>query len=387
MTPRRFFLWMFSLSITFAPPLASGDAGEGRFRLRFEASSGTVTVDGWTGLERLSLSEREPSADRWADVLTVRVSHHRRQADAVPIVGRYEWVGNVLRFTPRYAFLPGIRYSARFDPRSLGPALSTARPIERTFVLASKLPEKATEVAAIYPTADLLPENQLKLYVHFSAPMSRGEAYHRVRLLDGSGVQVDRPFLELGEELWNSEMTRLTLLFDPGRIKRGLKPREEEGPILEEGKKYTFVIDRSWPDAMGHPLGTESRKSFRVGSPDDIQPDVKQWTIDRPQIGTRDPLVVHFPESLDHAMLNRAIRPKVGQTLVAGHVMVGERERSWQFVPEQPWIAGPIVLLVDPELEDLAGNSLDRPFEVDMIHPPPTNSTKSDVVVPVPSGR
>ena len=93
--------------------------------------------------------------------------------------------------------------------------------------------------------------------------MSRGEAYRHIRLLDGAGKPVDTPFLELDEELWLRDGTRFTLLFDPGRIKRGLKPREELGPVLEAGKSYQLVIDRDWLDAEGNPLKTEFRKTLR----------------------------------------------------------------------------------------------------------------------------
>ena len=73
-------------------------------------------------------------------------------------------------------------------------------------------------------------------------------------LLDAAAKEVDLPFLELEQELWDSSGKRFTLFFDPGRIKRGLKPREEVGPALEEGKSYTFVVDRAWHDAQGDSL-------------------------------------------------------------------------------------------------------------------------------------
>ena len=73
--------------------------------------------------------------------------------------------------------------------------------------------------------------------------MSRGEVYRRVRLVGEQG-DVDLPFLELGEELWDPEGRRLTLLFDPGRIKRGLKPREDAGQILQPGKRYALPNSR-----------------------------------------------------------------------------------------------------------------------------------------------
>ena len=69
---------------------------------------------------------------------------------------------------------------------------------------------------------------------------------------------MDAPFLELDEELWSPDGTRFTLVFDPGRIKRGLKPREEAGPILEAGKSY------QWSSiATGStPRVTRSRQGF-----------------------------------------------------------------------------------------------------------------------------
>jgi hypothetical protein len=45
---------------------------------------------------------------------------------------------------------------------------------------------------------------------------------------------------------------------------------------------------------------------------------------------------------------------------------VGRGEREWRFRPAAPWRAGPHQLLVDTLLEDLAGNSIGRPFEVDV---------------------
>ncbi len=129
--------------------------------------------------------------------------------------------------------------------------------------------------------------------------MSRGEAYSHIRLLNAAGRAVADPFLELNEELWSGDGRRFTLLFDPGRIKRGLKPREEVGPVLEAGKSYTLVIDRQWPDAHGNPLAGEFRKSFRAGPPDQESPSPRDWKIQAPAAGTRHPLEVSFPEPLD----------------------------------------------------------------------------------------
>ncbi len=73
--------------------------------------------------------------------------------------------------------------------------------------------------------------------------MSGGDVYRHIQLIELAKKKVVQwPLLELGEELWNQDMTRLTLFIDPGRIKRGVKPLEELGPSLEEGKDYELII-------------------------------------------------------------------------------------------------------------------------------------------------
>ncbi|MFO0907470.1 MAG: hypothetical protein U0794_03775 [Isosphaeraceae bacterium] len=226
---------------------------------------------------------------------------------------------------------------------------------------------RRTTVARVAPAADVLPENLLKFYIEFSGPMSRGEAYDHLRLLDGAGKPIDLPFLELGEELWNPGLTRFTVLFDPGRIKSGLKPREEAGPVLEAGKTYTLVVDDGWPDADGRPLVQPFRKTFRVTKADMAPPDPATWKVEPPTAGTRQPLRVRFPEPLDRGLLGRLLAVVDGQgRAIAGTGQVADDERSWSYTPAQPWVAGDAGLLVGRELEDLAGNSIGRPFEVDV---------------------
>src|SRR5262249_13194478 len=171
-----------------------------------------------------------------------------------------------------------------------------------------KAPAKPTTVVEhVYPTRSKLPENQLKFYVHFSAPMGKGGSYRHVHLLDAASKEVAAPFLELDEELWSPDQKRFTLYLDPGRIKRGLKPREEVGPVLEEGKSYTLVIDREWQDAEGNTLRETFRKKFPVGPPDDEPIDPKNWKLAPQSAGSRQPLMVRFPKPLDHALLHRLI--------------------------------------------------------------------------------
>jgi len=188
-----------------------------------------------------------------------------------------------------------------------------------------------------------------------------------VQLLDEAGKPVESPFLELSEELWNGEMTRFTLFFEPGRVKEGLVPRQEMGPALVRGHTYSLTIDGGWLDGENRPLVEAARKTFRVGPADHAQPDPSRWQINSPRAGTKEMLSIEFDKPLDHAMLGRvlSVRDATGREL-GGTVSIDEQEQRWSFTPRLPWERGRHVVVVESILEDLAGNSIGRPFEVDL---------------------
>jgi hypothetical protein len=283
------------------------------------------------------------------------------------MAGKYEVVGQALRFTPRFALRPGSTYRAHFfPPPPPGPQASPAL-IKREISIPALPPREPTKVTAVYPSGDVLPENQLRFYLHFSAPVRQGEVYSRVKLLGPDGKHDQRAFLEIGEELWDTTGTRLTLLFDPGRQKRGLLPREEFGPVLVSGKKYTLVIDKNWPDADGRPLAADFKKQFTAGAMIEERLDAKTWKVAAPKAGTRDPLVLRFPHALDRALLEWTIDVKnAAGKAIGGEVTVADQERRWDLVPDAAWQAGEYTLVIDTRLEDSAGNNLARPFEVDV---------------------
>src|SRR5580765_2648807 len=131
---------------------------------------------------------------------------HAGGDDAPPLLGSTTVEAGVLVFRPRFPISPGmhVRASLKLPGRSA---------IVATFDLPKAPPlTPSTRVAHVYPSTDLLPENELKFYLLFSAPMQRGHAWEHVHLLDESGKMVDLPFLELDEELWNPDLTRLTVL-------------------------------------------------------------------------------------------------------------------------------------------------------------------------------
>ncbi len=311
-------------------------------KVAIRLDNGTYRVSGW--------SPGQAPAEGWQSIFAV----YTGDGEAPPMLGAYSVEGGTLTFRPRFAPAPGVRSRAVFH-------LSGKPEVVAMFEAKKADTAPSTWVEQVYPTTGLLPDNQLKFYLHFSAPMSRGEAWKHIRLLDQSGTAVELPFLEVDQELWDRDYRRLTVLFDPGRIKRGLVPLADVGPAIEEGKEYTLVIDRGWHDGRGAMLVSDFRKPFRVGPADRTPPDPAQWKLNAPMAGTSDPLVVIFPKPMDYALSMRLVEVEG----VAGRIAVERNETEWRFVPNQPWKPGPYRLKVDTSLEDLAGNRIGRAFDVD----------------------
>lgn len=334
----------------------------------------------------------------WNSLLAVYVAGQgSAQEDHPAMLGAYRIEARGLRFHPRFPLTAGLRYRAVFNPDRLpnrsgseqrepdraGENRKSQPAVLAEFEMPAPAMRRTTVVEHVYPSTNRLPENQLKFYLHFSAPMSRGEAYDRVHLLNGSGEKVDGAFLELGEELWDPEGKRFTLLIDPGRIKRGLKPREDLGPVLEQGNPYTLIVEGDWLDANGNPLTDAYRKEFHVEAPDEEPIDVAAWTIKPAPAGTQKPLTVSFPGPLDHALLERLLTvTDAGGRGVAGAIRVEDGETTWRFTPDLPWKAGRYEIVVETILEDLAGNSIGRPFEVDVFREVQRTVESETVAIP-----
>lgn len=351
------------------PALAGVDAPAEELQIDLRTAGDAVfEVRGLPQAALEQLARLEAGDPAWSSVLGVYVGA-QPAADQPAVLGRYELTQAVLRFRPRFDLQPGLTYRAVVDGSVLSqPSLKAAR----SFTLPKPDAGPPTVVAAVYPSAQRLPENLLRFYIHFSAPMQQGDAYRYLRLVDESGTAIERPFLELPQELWNRDGTRLTVLLDPGRVKQGLKPREEAGPVLVSGRNYTLVVDAAWPDADGRPLAQPFRKPFRATEADSVQPDPATWTLAPPPAGSRRPLVVRFPEPLDHAQLQRVLEvARTDGTPVGGTVAVLEGETVWTFTPHDPWTPGVYRLRAASTLEDRAGNSIGRPFEVDLTDPGP----------------
>jgi hypothetical protein len=323
------------------------------------ATASAATIQVVDGEFRVSGWERKsnPTAD-----LSAVFRVYAADGDVPPMIGSYSFENGTLIFRPRFPLAAGVRYRAVFQPPS-------GTPVEELFDGPKTESRPLTYVTHVYPSTEVLPSNELKLYLCFSAPMSRGEAWKHIHLLDEAGKPVPMPFVEIDQELWDPTYERLTVLFDPGRIKRGLVPRQEMGTPIVEGRRYTLVIDRDWRDAGGITLAREYRKAFQGGPEDRTPPDPNAWSVTAPKAGTSDDLVLHFPDPMDFALLQRMIEVSNASGQVAGKTTVSNNETEWRFRPTEAWKAGSYSIVVDTRLEDLAGNHLGRAFDVDTYEP------------------
>lgn len=268
----------------------------------------------------------------------------------MPMAGRYTPTLGTVTFAPAFGFEPGQDYVAH--------VLKAGETTRTTFRISDDLSVRPAAVTHIYPSGDILPENTLRFYIHFSVPMQPQVAFDYIQLRDASGTLDAAAFMRFKQELWNEDRTRLTVLVDPGRIKREVATNVELGPALRAGQQYTLAVAGGWPSANAASVLPAFTKTFQVSEALRSLPDTDLWTVNAPCGGTKDPTTVTFDRPFDRHLLARALRfeTEAGER-VEGAVTVAEAEHAVNFTPLEPWPAGDLFLIANPALEDVAGNN------------------------------
>jgi hypothetical protein len=322
-----------------------------------------VEVRGLPSRDLAALGRTALTSEQWQQILRVSV-----KGSPTPIAGRYTVARRGIRFTPMYAFDNWLSFDVTFDATRIpGADPSDAwrfNRVTRTVAFAGTGVGRATYVKHVYPSGPELPENTLRFYIQFSAPMGRASALEHVRLIEQNGDHVMDPFLPLEAELWTPDRTRFTLLFDPGRVKRGIKPNRDLGRALVAGRRYALVIGERWPDGRGQPLKEGYRHEFLAVPAIEKPLDPRAWKIEAPKGSTRDPLEVRFPWALDYGLLQRALGVRRNGAEVPGESQAAPGEQQWRFTPRDPWTPGDYSFIALTLLEDPAGNRPGRAFEV-----------------------
>ena len=337
----------------------------GHLALDLSTTVGQARVTGLPDLVLESIGEGAlriyPVAADWQDPSFPSVAGHWRVANEVA------W------FEPRHPLMAGETYRLIVDwdgadtPAVLEASVPSSRPLERA------------EVLAVYPTGPLLPENQLKLYIQFSQPMHRWDPYDHIRLVDlTTGQPVDAAFHALRDGLWNAAGTRLTVVFDPGRIKRGLANNEVLGPPLVPGHQYRLEVEETWLAATGDPLRAPYIKTFTAGDADRTSPSPATWTVQVPS-SPEAAVRLDFGETMDWALLEDLVWVRgPDRTDISLDVTIVSEQSRWSGTPHEPWADGEYRILVDCRIEDLAGNNVERLFDIDLSAEGPVADTDSE---------
>jgi hypothetical protein len=285
-------------------------------------------------------------------------------ADRLPSVsGRYQILRDGVLFVPYLPFERGLRYRASFDPLPLGRS-ELSGVVTLDFSLPAAHSPVLSEVKRVFPSCDHLPENLLRFYVCFSRPMQRGHVQQEISLIGPDGELAPDVLYRAPVELWDRRMKCLTILLDPGRIKRGVGPNRELGPPLKVGQEYTLAIGPGMLDLSGRQLRGHFSKRFRVTEAVRTHIAVEQWRIALPATKSRRPLVLTFPRPLDWALLSWSIGivSTDGQP-IEGRVAIDQHERRWSFTPTSPWASGDYHVHIASSLEDVCGNSVTAAFD------------------------
>ena len=327
--------------------------------------SGSVSLRGFDPTLFAVVEENTRAGDVWKSLFRVSVVQAGPpEGDGLPDVsGRYQVRGDELRFVPHFPFERGVSYRARFDPWPLG----GRQPLE-ALTLDFSLPKEQNaapvQVSDIFPSGDILPENLLRFYVRFSGPMRRGRVEEQIALLGPDGDPAPDVLYRTPVELWDRGMRHLTVLLDPGRLKRGVGPHVELGPPLRAGQAYTLAVGAGMVDESGQPLRASFHKRFHVTEAVREPVAVERWELVPPPKGSRQPLVLFFPRPLDWAMLFQAITiASAGGLAIDGNIAVDQGETRWSFMPTLPWAAGDYHVRVAPGLEDVCGNNVAAAFD------------------------
>ena len=288
------------------------------------------------------------------DELAVFVKNELEELTSNAIQGYYTKEGDYLVFKPYFPFENGMTYVVRTKI-----VHATLKYSYQTFKIREKKSPEQAKVLSIYPIADQLPENLLRFYIYFNTPMKRGQALTHIQLIDDNGKVDNHAFMEFKQELWSADGKRLTILFDPGRIKRGVATNLLKGPALRKHIKYQLSIAGTWQDVYGQPLSKNITKEIVIVDPYRKSINVNEWAIQKPIVNSHDRLSIRFDRILDHGLIQSMIQlVDAEENQIQGYWEMVDEERSIRFVPVTKWLKGDYLIIIASRLEDIAGNNL-----------------------------
>ena len=158
--------------------------------------------------------------------------------------------------------------------------------------------------------------------------MQRGRAEQQIALLGPDGRPAPDTLYRPPVELWDRTMRHLTILLDPGRLKRGVGPNRKLGPPLKAGHKYTLAITPLMIDCFGRSIREGFYKSFHVTEAVRQPIAVEQWTILRPAKKSHQSLVLLSPNRWIGRCFGArsALRRKVDNRWTVGLTLISAKD-------------------------------------------------------------
>jgi hypothetical protein len=289
-----------------------------------------------------------------SDLLVVFVENKAGEYISNAIQGQYARKGGSLHFKPYFPFERGMTYVVKTRSTNCDSTYCF-----QAFQIGERKTVEKAKVISIYPSASRLPENVLRFYIYFNTPMKKGEALKHIQLVDAAGNVDSHAFMEFKQELWSADGKRLTILFDPGRIKRGVSTNILRGPALIEGGRYSLSVSGAWEDVYGQQLSAKTTKKIEVVNAYRHHISVSEWGVEKPKNNSYGSLSVHFDRIIDHALIQSMTKlVDTEGRLVPGHWEVLKKEQMIQFIPEKQWEKGSYRIIIDSRLEDVSGNNL-----------------------------
>jgi hypothetical protein len=225
----------------------------------------------------------------------------------------------------------------------------------------------APQVVSISPSARSIPANTLRLYVTFNHPARGAVETRDIRLLDDAGRTIDGAFMDFGQDLWSPDGRRLTVLFDPGRVKRGVEGDGESAAPLQVGHSFTVEV---------------SGKRFRYQVTPAIRSAInpQTWRLALPKAESGEALTVTFDREMDEALLRDQLEVEDARgRLQAGQTTISSSGRVWSWRPKHSWRTGDYQLVIGSNLEDVSGNRVGEALDHEVGSP---DAPRETVAVP-----
>ena len=144
-------------------------------------------------------SFKHRTLEQWAESLRVTVAGIKNDSS---LLGTHSLVDGTLKFEPRFPFEPGVKYRAIFKNGDAETSHEFTIPKPKTV---------AGTVAAIFPSADKLPENTLRFYIHFSIDALQ------LTIEKGKSKQMEKALIQEAHRI-NTQGRKLITIIDEAHL-------------------------------------------------------------------------------------------------------------------------------------------------------------------------